>query len=278
MQLTNKKKLVLEIGSGHNPLPRSDILCDQYLLDNRQRSNFNIRFDRPLVIANGEKLPFRNKAFDYVICNQVVEHAHNLSKFIQEIQRVGKAGLIIVPHVLRERLFGWPAHRWFIFDDKNKLIFTPKGKCKSHFGNFYHHLYQKEVYFRHFCLLNEKKFNIYYKWKDKINFEIKRTINLTGFDKELKYKLTLLPKTHIDDLKFNINDYRERFKRKIIKTKRKLIWDYRNWLKPHLNLEILKKYLICPNCHKSLIFILKYLECSNCRKKYEIIKGIPILK
>jgi len=31
------KDIVLEIGSGHNPDPRSDILCDKYLEDNTQR-------------------------------------------------------------------------------------------------------------------------------------------------------------------------------------------------------------------------------------------------
>lgn len=31
------KDTVLETGSGHNPDPRSDILCDKYLEDNTQR-------------------------------------------------------------------------------------------------------------------------------------------------------------------------------------------------------------------------------------------------
>lgn len=39
------KDIVLEIGGGHNPDPRSDILCDKYLEDNTQRGG-GLRRDR----------------------------------------------------------------------------------------------------------------------------------------------------------------------------------------------------------------------------------------
>ena len=37
--------LVLDVGSGHNPNPRSDILCDRYIEDNTERGGA-IRVDR----------------------------------------------------------------------------------------------------------------------------------------------------------------------------------------------------------------------------------------
>jgi len=58
---------VLEVGAGDSPSPRSDILVD-FALEARERQGGRIRRDdRPLVLARGEALPFRDKAFDYAI-------------------------------------------------------------------------------------------------------------------------------------------------------------------------------------------------------------------
>ena len=85
--------LTLEIGSGHNPHPKADILCDKYLLDNTEREG-GLKRDRPLVIGDAQSLPFRTKAFKHVICIQVVEHADDIDKFLVEIQRVAWSGYI----------------------------------------------------------------------------------------------------------------------------------------------------------------------------------------
>ena len=39
---------VLEIGSGHNPKARSDVLCDKFITDDEQRGG-RIVADRPIV-------------------------------------------------------------------------------------------------------------------------------------------------------------------------------------------------------------------------------------
>lgn len=60
---------VLEVGAGDSPSPRSDILVD-FALEARERQGGRIRRDdRPLVLARGEALPFRDKAFDYAIAS-----------------------------------------------------------------------------------------------------------------------------------------------------------------------------------------------------------------
>ena len=76
--------LVLEIGSGNNPNPRSDILCDRYIHDNNQRAGeFAAVIDRPLVVADGYRLPFKDKTFDYVICSHILEHMEGPAKVYQ---------------------------------------------------------------------------------------------------------------------------------------------------------------------------------------------------
>ena len=58
--------LVLEIGSGDNPKPRSDVLCDRIPEDDTQRGGA-IVLDRPFIAADGQYLPFADKSFNYII-------------------------------------------------------------------------------------------------------------------------------------------------------------------------------------------------------------------
>ena len=62
---------VLEIGSGHNPKARSDVLCDKFIDDDLQRGG-GIVTDRSMIEADGQYLPFVDSSFDYVICSHVL--------------------------------------------------------------------------------------------------------------------------------------------------------------------------------------------------------------
>jgi len=66
--------LVLEIGSGDNPNPLSNVLVDRFLgADNRERGG-DLVVDRPFVVADAHHLPFRDGAFAYAICSHILEH------------------------------------------------------------------------------------------------------------------------------------------------------------------------------------------------------------
>lgn len=102
--------LCLEVGSGGNPYFRSNVLLDAYL-DTRQRHHEALIVDRPMVIGKVENLPFKDKAFDFVIASHVLEHSCNPEVFLSELMRVGKAGYIEVPDALMERLNPYLDHR-----------------------------------------------------------------------------------------------------------------------------------------------------------------------
>ena len=92
--------------------------------------DLNLNFTQ---IKPDEKLPFKDKEFDYVICAHVIEHVNDPISFKSEIQRVGKAGYIELPTKLNDNLvFGSDeeilGHKWwFEFDDDNqKLVFAKK--------------------------------------------------------------------------------------------------------------------------------------------------------
>jgi SAM-dependent methyltransferase len=93
---------VLEVGSGGNPHPMSDILMEKYL-DNTHRLRA-IKIDRETVLADACRMPFRDKSFDYIIAFHVLEHVATPEVFLDEMTRVGRAGYIETPNVLYERV------------------------------------------------------------------------------------------------------------------------------------------------------------------------------
>lgn len=102
--------LVLEVGSGGNPYPRSNVLLDAYV-STRERHWVPLVADRPTVLGFVEDLPFKDKSFDFVIASHVLEHTAEPEKFIKELQRVAKAGYIEVPDALLERINPYKDHR-----------------------------------------------------------------------------------------------------------------------------------------------------------------------
>lgn len=117
---------VLEIGSGGRPWFRSDVLCDKYLHDNVERSDRPLVRDRPFVQADGANLPFEDDSFDFVYCSHVAEHVNDLGAFLQEIQRVGRAGYIETPNALFEQTVGTATHAWALWAEGGVLHAEPK--------------------------------------------------------------------------------------------------------------------------------------------------------
>lgn len=137
-----KKDKVLEIGSGHNPMFRSDVLIDKYPNDDSHRCGaLRIYPHQQFIDAQGERLPFGDKTFDYVICNQVLEHAEDPAQFISEITRVGRRGYIETPGMPGELMFPKTAHKWVILLIDGKLVFYEKAKMPGNYRNDYGELF-----------------------------------------------------------------------------------------------------------------------------------------
>lgn len=102
--------LVLDVGSGGRPYPRSDVLLDR-LTGYEHRCGEDMLIDgRAAVLGNAVKMPFKDKAFDFVIASHILEHIAQPETFIEELQRVGKAGYIETPNAIFERLYPHPIH------------------------------------------------------------------------------------------------------------------------------------------------------------------------
>lgn len=137
-----KKDRVLEVGPGHNPTYRADVIVERYLDTNYHRcGNVKIYPHQDFINANGETLPFKDKEFDYVICNQVLEHVENPVEFIREQCRVAKRGYMETPSLLGEFLFPKKSHKWIILHLDNKLVLFEKSKMPGNYENNYGELF-----------------------------------------------------------------------------------------------------------------------------------------
>lgn len=137
-----KKDRVLEVGSGHNPTFRADVIVERFLESNYHRcGTVKVYPHQELINANGEALPFKDKEFDYVICNQVLEHVDNPADFIREQCRVAKGGYMETPSLLGEFLFPKKSHKWIILYLDNKLILFEKSKMPGNYENNYGELF-----------------------------------------------------------------------------------------------------------------------------------------
>ncbi|MBS1666432.1 MAG: class I SAM-dependent methyltransferase [Bacteroidetes bacterium] len=124
---------VLEVGGGHNPHPRANVVVDKFVDSNFHRSgDIKVLKNQTFMQADGEALPFKDNEFDYIICCQVLEHVENPVKFLSEQFRVAKRGYLETPSLIGEYLFPRISHKWILHElddvlyllDKKKLGFT----------------------------------------------------------------------------------------------------------------------------------------------------------
>ena len=85
-------------------------------------SKKNLKFT---LIYPNQKLPFKDKEFDYVVLSHVLEHVPNIKEFTNELERIAKAGYIELPTKLADNLvIGCDeediGHKWWLeFNDVN---------------------------------------------------------------------------------------------------------------------------------------------------------------
>lgn len=125
--------LVLDVGSGDKPSWRADVLLDRYTGAEHaaQRSGHaSARVSRPLFDADAADMPFRDGAFDYVICSNLLEHVRDPAAVAAELTRVARAGYIEVPEAASAKIVDFPSHVWWCRmedgDDGPTLVMTAK--------------------------------------------------------------------------------------------------------------------------------------------------------
>ncbi|MHB8481839.1 MAG: methyltransferase domain-containing protein [Nitrospiria bacterium] len=273
--------LILEIGSGHNPDSRADILVDKFIDDHREREG-RLIIDRPLIIADGEALPFRRNSFDYIIAKHVLEHSTEPESFLKEMERVGKGGYIETPNPVAEKLFNWPFHRWFVSCEDGELILKKKEETDVQFGNFFHLLVSSRLSVRIFLRLNHKLFNTCFEWKRSIPFKIisdEKTSD-ASFVKQME---TFDAKMEEPIRGFQKKIEEEPILPNAIRKAKNLYRQVRSlsvrWKHRRYDFEsILSKILCCPFCKDEgeLLKEKNSYRCKKCGADYPVKEGVAI--
>jgi SAM-dependent methyltransferase len=243
--------LVLDVGSGSNPHPSADVLLEKFV-DPAHRYDPLVA-DRPTVLADACKMPFRDKAFDFVIAFHVLEHMEAPARFLNEVQRVGKAGYIEAPNALFERLVPYDVHLLEIMDIDGKLLIHKKSSARP--DSFLNglNLVTKSQKWRRFFYGNPDLFHVRHTWKDRIQFEV------------------LNPETPSDWFVQPAIDSQGEIDTKIpVGNLRSLgLSILRRWHRMTKRRTVnLRGLLVCPECRGELLFERDAVACPNCNLSY----------
>ena len=269
---------VLEIGSGHNPKTRSDVLCDKFIEDDEQRGGKLIT-DRPIIAADGQFLPFADNTFDYVICSHVLEHVEDPRQLIAELMRVAHRGYIETPSEIGERIYGWHYHNWVVNLIDNRLILQ-KNNTSPQFGQLFHTLAVKDKYWKRFHITHHSLFLVQYEWEGKIDYEIRQGQNspldlecpetlekfiTEGKSQWLPLLKSILPRSIVSRAKSILAQLAsQNLLSKVVKGKNR-------------RKKTLQEILVCPQCKGEIIQEEQSFYCKTCERCYPIIDGIPRL-
>jgi SAM-dependent methyltransferase len=256
-----KNDLVLEVGAGGNPYFRSNVLVDAYEATS-ERHWVPLTKDRPTVLAFVEKLPFKDKQFDFVIASHVLEHSHHPEQFLSELQRVAKAGYIEVPDAFMERINPYPDHRLEITIRKNRLVI--KKKTSPIMDADLVELYEdraKKIVTKYSIPKFAFDFHVRYYWKDQIPYEIKNPEAQTFYDQPIEFSENTSNKL---SLRANIQSF-------VLS----LVRSYFSQNKRNREIDLIE-LLQCTNCnHSPLKHIEKQLLCTHCNAAFVIHENTP---
>ena len=168
----DRDALVLEVGSGGNPYARANVLLDAYP-ETRERHWVPLTVDRPFVFGFLEKLPFRDKSFDFVIASHVLEHSTAPERALAEMQRVGKAGYIEVPDAFMERVNPYKDHRAEITvrDGRLRIRKKPDWVVDRDLVELYE-ARTKPLFTGRFIPSHPFAFHVRHYWDDRIEFDV----------------------------------------------------------------------------------------------------------
>ncbi len=285
--LITPSDIVLEIGSGGDPFSRADVLVDKFLEDEAgERHGQPLYLDRrPLLIADAERLPFVDKAFDYIYCKHMIEHALDIERMICEISRVGRAGYLEFPHPMLEKLLNEKHHRWYITLRDKKLAYlpkTPQTNISGVYDRFYFHLLASHRILDGYW----KDFTVRFEWQGQIEYQAATRAEDLFFDvytDEYMEALTnsLARSVLWSALKLELNSMFKRAVKKslhpkVVDTIRKVRKKIARFPNSRLTFSDLERYLQCPYCTGSLSEVISSYRCNRCNRQYPIQNGIPV--
>jgi hypothetical protein len=180
LSLIKPNDKVLDIGGWAQPFNRANVVIDINPYESRgvfgsqggNKEYFNKKTWIIQDVSSKEKLPFKNKEFDFVICSHVLEDIRDPLMLCSEMIRVGKRGYLELPSKTLELIkgvdnkeyCGYYHHRWLIeIKENNSLIFRFK-------PSFIHNDWRFHLPFRYLKKMSEKEKVSYLFWDKSFNY------------------------------------------------------------------------------------------------------------
>lgn len=264
--------LVLDVGSGNDPHPRADLLCDKFVLDDTERQG-GLVLDRPLVGGELERLPFKDKSIDFALATHVLEHVDDPAAAVAELARVAKRGYVETPAEFGGKLLDLPGHRWYVRKEGGTLVFT--GKSKGMFDGEMNRvgftLWQaKDPAFMRLFWSHRDLFFVEHHWEGSLDCEVVRPDGELFEPEEFFHanvEEPVMDKTAArspkERLKGAIRDY------------------YRSSFYGPKRPVDLAALCACPACRADLIFEAEAVRCTGCGASYPLIRrgaqAVPML-
>jgi SAM-dependent methyltransferase len=131
-------ELVLDVGGGHAPFSRADLIVEKDLFKggHRDGKQIPVKGVNRFIVGDIEYLPFKDKSFDFLFCSHVLEHVTNPARACEELMRVARRGYIETPRKWTEFFAGHPSHMWLVDTVDGKLVFERRRYLDSPFLNF----------------------------------------------------------------------------------------------------------------------------------------------
>jgi hypothetical protein len=239
-----RRGLVLEVGAGQSPHARADVVVDKYPADDFERpGEVAMSFTRPLIVADGQALPFANAAFVYVIAEHVLEHATDPAKFADELSRVAAAGFVQVPSRESELVYGWAYHPWLIDLEDGELVFQPRGDAQAPAGEFMHRQMQASPLTRVAWAAQRSVWHHSVRWRGRLRVTVNgESVAAETASLDLERTLAVLARNPAPALPAGV-----------------------------------RSALRCPACHGVLRDDGGQLVCVGCHVRYPVAGNVPVL-
>lgn len=252
------RDLVVEIGSGGNPHPASDVLVEKFV-DSSHRLK-SIKIDREIVLADACKLPFRDNAFDYSISFHVLEHVDQPADFIREISRISNAGYIETPNVLYERMFPLDVHLLEVAVSRDQLLIFRKPSSVHDEMLQQANLVGNDRKWKRIFNSMPELFHVCYKWQNEIKYRI------VNPDQSLSWHIFPEAGLLTNDISHpgSVESHDRGFslRQLIIQSLR---FFYSTLSRRKVDIDSL---LACPECKGSLMLVGEKYNCSVCNLAY----------
>lgn len=157
---------VLDVGSGHQPNRRANVILDRYIGETIHRTTQKIEMpaDKYFILGDALETPFANKEFDFVIASHIAEHVDDPIKFCTELQRISKHGYVETPGPVSELLLPADSHKWIVRKSGNGLVFKMNNRVSPLSPLFYSIFYLNREGYHFKTLKSENKLLKFISW------------------------------------------------------------------------------------------------------------------